>query len=169
MVISFSEIFHSSAEFFYNSAIPVLAIIAGSFMVFGITLFWSLRILKIRNVTFFHCVSTGILSFLGTCILCAVLESIFFADLRFTLIDWVYAVVIFLVVHPVLIYCMTNRRFKIKRKIAIILSILTVALDFLIIVISVLICTNWIFSEPDPVVVSQFTPDYQNSHTLPIR
>lgn len=149
MLIYYASIPYSSNGLFNSYAIPVLVAIVGIFMVFGITLSWSLRILKIRGMSMYQSLSPGILTLLGTCLINIPLQFVVFVDNGFTLIDWVIVVAVFLVLHPLMTYSIAVWKFRIKWKRAVALSIITVVFDILIIVIGIIICANWIFSEPD--------------------
>ena len=121
---------------FYNSTpissyiFPAIMVLVGCLVAFGITFVWSLRILKIRNISFLQCVSIGFISFCGSLALSALMVSTFGALKYF--------------VFHLLIECILAVYYlKIPREKAITLSILTEIFNLLLVVLNILIFFSW--------------------------
>ena len=145
MLILYSRISPSLTAFSFGNVFVGVIVLIVCLVVFGITFFWSLRIFKIRGVAFHKIVSAGFISFCASCILCALLRSIFVAlafyfPVLMNLIgrrasgsDLIFTTALFFVLHLLIDFLLVVYYLKIPWKRSIAPSILTEIFNFLLI------------------------------------
>lgn len=160
MLTLYYKMSHSQSAFIFSYVMPAVMVLAGCLIVFGITLVWSLRIFKIRNVSFLKIVSAGFISFCGSWVLCALLIAIFnelkyyFPSLMYFSVSvesHIYLILtaaMFFVFHLLIDFLLAVYYLKIPQRRAILPSIMTEIFNMLLLFFIIVVFAGMITGFP---------------------